>query len=489
MSKIRGIFKRSLTFILALSLLLGVMPMLSACANENHTSATYGIAQFLGVFEGRYRSTDGRYWGVTLSIGQRANGEIYALFDCYTDPELNATNVLRGAWYADVYFDSETNAISIVAREWATARPARWFMENFIGSTLSAGGYVLTGTVSRTREAGNIDFAIYRIEWEFPDGNDVIRVFLNGARIHFDQPPIIENEQILVPILPFAEAMGATVYWDDGSGTATMHFGENIDIIMERNMARAQKITRDGTPALNQPILLDVPMRIVDDRAFVPLRPLVDAFGLRTRVDWDESNRIINITMVDANSVVIPAEGGVFFATHRSFGNFVIIYLPIERAENYYSIISDVDPSIAWEGLYRAIEGVIQEKSIEAILAAFGFSMHPVLKIHFAVTTVTDIAQYLLTPITEIMKANELRRTLDNRVNIDGFIMVTIAGPSPTGHYETIFDAHNSKTLTNELSMGYFVAMSNLTENNFENMSRFEGALEVVIWSHLERID
>ena len=48
-----------------------------------------------------------------------------------------------------------------------------------------------------------------------------ISVFVNGEKLAFDQPPVIQQDRTLVPMRAIFEALGATVLWDESTQTVT----------------------------------------------------------------------------------------------------------------------------------------------------------------------------------------------------------------------------------------------------------------------------
>jgi len=112
-----------------------------------------------------------------------------------------------------------------------------------------------------------------------------VKVFLNGKRIRFDQPPIIQNGRTLVPVRAIFEAMNATVSWDDKTKTVTAKKGDTTIVMTIGN----KTMKKNGVA-----IELDVPPQIVNGRTLVPARAVAESFG--AKVDWDGSTRTVTIT-------------------------------------------------------------------------------------------------------------------------------------------------------------------------------------------------
>ncbi len=116
------------------------------------------------------------------------------------------------------------------------------------------------------------------------NGDGTVRVILNGRMLQFDVPPIIENDRTLVPLRVIFEALGASVEWD--GATQTVRAERDGTII---------KLVIGGMAYVNdQPVELDVPAKIVNDRTLVPLRFVSEALGCQ--VEWFGDTMTVNIT-------------------------------------------------------------------------------------------------------------------------------------------------------------------------------------------------
>lgn len=112
-----------------------------------------------------------------------------------------------------------------------------------------------------------------------------ITVTLNGKEIQFDQPPIMVNERILVPMRAIFEAFDVYVKWDDA--TKTVKAFKNSKVI---------KFKIGDKYFLNnsQRIDLDVSAMLVNDRVLVPVCAISEA--LNCNVDWDDNTHTVVIT-------------------------------------------------------------------------------------------------------------------------------------------------------------------------------------------------
>ncbi len=109
-------------------------------------------------------------------------------------------------------------------------------------------------------------------------------VILNGQKLFFDVPPLIENGRTLVPLRAIFEAMGAKVYWDAAARKVTATRGTTT-VVMPLYSTR---------PTINGVVYtLDVPTKIVNNRSLAPLRFVCEAFG--GKVTWNGNMRTIKI--------------------------------------------------------------------------------------------------------------------------------------------------------------------------------------------------
>ena len=111
-----------------------------------------------------------------------------------------------------------------------------------------------------------------------------IKVVLDGTELSFDQPPIIENDRVMVPIRAIFEALGYTVEWYGDTQTAVANKGNNTITVQINN----PKISYNkGT------YLCDVSPKIVSGRTLVPVRAISECAGCN--VDWDGERKTVYI--------------------------------------------------------------------------------------------------------------------------------------------------------------------------------------------------
>lgn len=124
-----------------------------------------------------------------------------------------------------------------------------------------------------------------------------VGVFVDGAPVAFDQPPVIMNGRVLVPLRGVFERLGATVAWDPASQTVLAQSGATSVSL------------RIGSPQVfvnGQPQTLDVPAMLIGGRTLVPLRFVSQALG--AGVTWNAVSSTVQITSSAAAAppVTIP---------------------------------------------------------------------------------------------------------------------------------------------------------------------------------------
>ena len=122
-------------------------------------------------------------------------------------------------------------------------------------------------------------------KYDFPDGAASVSVYNNGRRILAEESAIIESVTY-VPVRAFSEEMGAeSVSWSASSKTATVKKG-GISIKIKDG---AKYIDASG-----RILYLPTGVKNINDRLFVPIRPL--AAALSRDVAWDGSTRSVLIS-------------------------------------------------------------------------------------------------------------------------------------------------------------------------------------------------
>ena len=113
-----------------------------------------------------------------------------------------------------------------------------------------------------------------------------ISVTLDGEAVTFpDQPPTILEGRAMVPISPIVSAMGGSSNWNDSTQQVTISLQDTSLVFT---------ISSDIMLVNGNPVQLDVPASIINERTMVPLRAISDGFGFSAV--WDSETRTSHIT-------------------------------------------------------------------------------------------------------------------------------------------------------------------------------------------------
>ncbi|MCD8036243.1 MAG: copper amine oxidase N-terminal domain-containing protein, partial [Clostridiales bacterium] len=104
--------------------------------------------------------------------------------------------------------------------------------------------------------------------------------------INLDAPAYINADSYtMLPVRAIAEALGATVSWDEESRSVSIFSGERII-----SMTIGEKTMYvNGTP-----VQMNTAPEISNGRTFVPVRDLANALGI-TNVEWDEETLTVTL--------------------------------------------------------------------------------------------------------------------------------------------------------------------------------------------------
>lgn len=113
-----------------------------------------------------------------------------------------------------------------------------------------------------------------------------IKIFLDGQPVHSDVSPYIlpKVHVTMVPLRVISESLGAEVFWDGRSQTATII---KEDTVLSMTVNQNYALVNDGS------LPLDAAVQIRQGRTMVPLRFVSEQLGLQ--VGWDQSTRTITL--------------------------------------------------------------------------------------------------------------------------------------------------------------------------------------------------
>lgn len=122
-----------------------------------------------------------------------------------------------------------------------------------------------------------------------------VKIVVDGNTIVFeDQGPVIVNDNTLVPIRAVMEALGKTVDWNGDLNQAIV-YDEYITVKLTLNSnVMTNEIKDIGTGELYTfDTELETAPMLIGDRTCLPIRAVVEAFGIA--VTWDEATQSVLI--------------------------------------------------------------------------------------------------------------------------------------------------------------------------------------------------
>ena len=118
-----------------------------------------------------------------------------------------------------------------------------------------------------------------------------VKVVVDGSPVYFDQPPLITNGRVLVPLRGVFERLGASVAWNPASQT----------VLAQRGATSVSLTIGSPQASVNgQPQPLDTPAMLVGGRTLVPLRFISQALG--ANVSWDAASYTVQIASQGATA-------------------------------------------------------------------------------------------------------------------------------------------------------------------------------------------
>ncbi|MBM6829840.1 trypsin-like peptidase domain-containing protein [Anaerotignum lactatifermentans] len=153
-----------------------------------------------------------------------------------------------------------------------------------------------------------------------------IQVSLDGKALPCRMAPILENDRVLLPMRDLMEPLGYTVLWNDAEKSLTAKKG-NTQLYMKVNSSYAT--------VNDQPVVLDVPVRIIENLAFVPLRFVSEYSG--AAVFWKGDTATVEI-LRDTETPYSISDSVVMLQGSQFSGSGVILSSDGLIATNYHVI-------------------------------------------------------------------------------------------------------------------------------------------------------
>ncbi|MEG6522278.1 stalk domain-containing protein [Desulfotomaculum sp. 1211_IL3151] len=127
-------------------------------------------------------------------------------------------------------------------------------------------------------------FTLFSVPASFANAAQPMSVFVNGAAVKFDVPPMVQENRTLVPFRALAEALQVEVTWDGASQTIRAKDAVTYIVLQIGNKTANHN---------DSDITLDVPPQIINGRTLIPLRFFSEAFDCQ--VSWNASENTIHI--------------------------------------------------------------------------------------------------------------------------------------------------------------------------------------------------
>lgn len=172
-----------------------------------------------------------------------------------------------------------------------------------------------------------------------------IYVTVDGATLKFDQPPIMQNDRVLVPMRLIFETLGATVEWDE--------YNQYVKATKE-DISIAMQIGNNTMVKNGQYITLDTAPILLNGRTLVPVRAVAES--LEATVEWrGEINTVVIEQKVIqkryATETLLYAPSFVTHITTDTHNN--IYYIDsinnkiMEYKDNLTRVVSDISTEYA----------------------------------------------------------------------------------------------------------------------------------------------
>ncbi|MFE3576185.1 stalk domain-containing protein [Lysinibacillus sp. NPDC059133] len=134
-----------------------------------------------------------------------------------------------------------------------------------------------------------------------------ITIYVDGVQLKTDQPPVMVQGRVMLPLRAIFEALDAYVDWDRKNQTVTGIKGGTTVVL---------KIKSKVATINGERVTLDVPAQIINGRTMVPVRFVSEALG--QDVDWNSYNQIVSINSdTPSNISISPAT----YVSVRDIGN------------------------------------------------------------------------------------------------------------------------------------------------------------------------
>jgi len=258
--------------ILCLMLMLSVISCL-LCFSVNAESST----SIAGIYEGTYTAPQG-LTGVTLYIEKDGNKNT-AIFEFYPT-EGGPADVESGSFNMSI--KKNADIYELKAGSWISKAPT-YITLDIKNCTIENG--ILNGEIYGYRSS------FFGIKMDYGYLGEIncnkvsnIKVFLDESELSFDQPPIMIDNRVMVPMRKIFESLNYDVEWIGNEQKAVATKNGN-SIIVQINNPQIQY--KRGT------YTCDVVPTIIEGRTLVPVRAVSECDGCD--VSWESENNAVII--------------------------------------------------------------------------------------------------------------------------------------------------------------------------------------------------
>ncbi len=126
---------------------------------------------------------------------------------------------------------------------------------------------------------------------------DAPRLWVDGAILQTDVPPIVVSQRVLVPLGVLAKYFGVHAQWDQERQTAYLFFADRRQMALSPGTYRVwiwRQADEGADWKLEETVVLDVAPAAVNGRIMVPLGFVMKQMGLAA--EWDAQQYMVKIT-------------------------------------------------------------------------------------------------------------------------------------------------------------------------------------------------
>ncbi|MDN4090919.1 copper amine oxidase N-terminal domain-containing protein [Paenibacillus polymyxa] len=122
-----------------------------------------------------------------------------------------------------------------------------------------------------------------------------VKVTVDAKAVSFpDAKPYTESSRVLIPVRFVSQALGGSVDYKNKTVSIKQNDGKTVSM-----KVNGTKVSVGG-----KTVTLDVPVRVKQNRTYVPLRFVSEA--LRATVDWNQAQRLVSITTESGAATPVP---------------------------------------------------------------------------------------------------------------------------------------------------------------------------------------